>query len=543
MSRKKKKASRKNSLEKTQEVLACFLGDLVSIYMFALIVVMPFYFTQGYKRIGTDKYEFLYNGSIIAGCIILPVWGIWLFLKIYGFWKEGERGKIVFWKNLSITDKFALGYAAVTILSYFNSVYREANTYGDALIGAKEWYMGLVSQLIFIITYFFISRFWGERKWMVKLWVPVAFVIFVLGYLNRFDIRPLEMKNDTVEYLSTIGNINWYCGYIVIILSGVLYYMWLEVPGQKMVRIGMMVWCVLGFATLLTQGSQSGILTLAVMGIVFYLLSMKRQDKLYIFGKGFLCLGIAGVGTCLLRFLLRERFSYQDTLTDLFTYSPVSVIIFTVALFFVFSVRYFRERDIFPMQGFVRIGYVGCAVLSCAVVFFLILGLLNTKLPNGLGMLSGNEWFTFDENWGSGRGATWAAGVMCFKDQDPIRRLIGVGPDCMVRYIYSGANSSLLSIVRKSFPYDALTNAHCEWLTMLVNVGILGTVCYVGMMVSAIVRFLKVSGKNAVIGACGFAILAYSVNNMVSFQQVMGATTIFFVLGIGEAIMRDEKRV
>ena len=133
MSRKKKKASRKNSLEKTQEVLACFLGDLVSIYMFALIVVMPFYFTQGYKRIGTDKYEFLYNGSIIAGCIILPVWGIWLFLKIYGFWKEGERGKIVFWKNLSITDKFALGYAAVTILSYFNSVYREAEC------SAPEW--------------------------------------------------------------------------------------------------------------------------------------------------------------------------------------------------------------------------------------------------------------------------------------------------------------------------------------------------------------------------------------------------------------------
>lgn len=48
--------------------------------------------------------------------------------------------------------------------------------------------------------------------------------------------------------------------------------------------------------------------------------------------------------------------------------------------------------------------------------------------------------------------------------------------------------------------------------------------------------------KKEVIGVfaavCGFCILAYTVNNMVSFEQAMSTPTMFLILGMGEAWLR-----
>ena len=116
---------------------------------------------------------------------------------------------------------------------------------------------------------------------------------------------------------------------------------------------------------------------------------------------------------------------------------------------------------------------------------------------------------------------------------------MGVGPDAMVMYINSEKNPQLYALVREVFGSLNLTNAHNEWLTILVNEGMFGLITYAGIMISAMVRFLKAGKECALTGACGMAVLAYTVNNMVSFQQAMAAATLFLVLGIGEACMRS----
>ena len=65
------------------------------------------------------------------------------------------------------------------------------------------------------------------------------------------------------------------------------------------------------------------------------------------------------------------------------------------------------------------------------------------------------------------------------------------------------------------------TNAHNEWLTILVDIGVLGLVSYAGMLISVIRNFLHAGKKSMLVGACGFCVLAYTVNNMFSFQQEM----------------------
>ena len=43
------------------------------------------------------------------------------------------------------------------------------------------------------------------------------------------------------------------------------------------------------------------------------------------------------------------------------------------------------------------------------------------------------------------------------------------------------------------------------------------------------------------VGACGFCVLAYTVNNMFSFHQVMNISTVFVIMGIGENLRRSAR--
>lgn len=539
--KKKKQKKQPDLLRDTGAFLGSLLNGLVSVYMLLLMVVMPFYFTDGYARIGTNKYEFFYEVSTKMGLIMAPFLLIYAILQLVIYVKREGHKPLELWKDFSVTDWFALGYGVIVTLSYFCSDFQAESVYGSALKGAKGWYMGLASQLIFVGIYFVVSRCWKRYKGLLFLWFPVTLVVFGLGYLNRFEVRPLEMKNATIEFISTIGNMNWYCGYVVILFFGGLYYIWSQTEKNRGLRIFFYLWLTVGFATLLTQGSQSGILALGGVLVALYLMSMGSMEKLLSLGSCLVCMGLACSVTGLVRLLFPERFNYPDAMSTLFTNSPVAILLPVLAVLFCVGLRYLQKKGIAPLRVFRTVGYGGCALLAVALVIFVTLGIVNTKSPGSIGALSEVSAFTFDMEWGSKRGAAWAAAFMCFGEQDFSGKMIGVGPDSMAMYVYSGTNQNLVDMMRESFAHLSLTNAHCEWLTMLVNVGLLGMIAYAGMMVSAIVRYIKAGKSSAIVGACGLAVFAYTLNNMVSFQQAMGAATIFLVLGIGEAYMRGAK--
>lgn len=133
----------------------------------------------------------------------------------------------------------------------------------------------------------------------------------------------------------------------------------------------------------------------------------------------------------------------------------------------------------------------------------------------------------------------------------------------MGEFLNRSASPELIGMVREKFGMLPLTNAHGEWLNILVDIGLLGCVSFIGMMVSAIVRFLRHGALDAtvdaeseanaesdvagekywgkmIVGACGLCLLAYTANNTFSFQQSMSTPTIFVILGIGEAFMREQ---
>lgn len=545
------KRSKTQSTEQIEVSVARYIRDILTlittVYMLLIIVVMPFYNQEGYNHIGSDKSYFFRTCSSYTAKMLLPVLVCYLLCLAINWCRVGtEQG---LWERIvctikkmriSPTDLFALLYAFSVALSYWGTNYKDT-----ALWGIEGWYMGALPQLILVGIYFCVSRFCRRRQ-ILYLFLPVSAIVFLLGIVNRFGWYPLSMENSGIpSFISTVGNINWYCGYLTAVFFVGAGLFWLTPKNQRL-RAGLLaLYTAVGFAALVTQGSDSGIFALAVTMLVIFCLSAgenaggSREKAVGMLRFWQLTLLLSGA--CLLifavRLLLPGRMNYTFFLGDLLTYSMLPAIMAIISAAALLGMRLDQRKRL--DKAFRVLARTACIAVPAAVILFAGMVALNTLRPGSLGRLSGVDVFTFKPAWGSNRGATWGAGVQCFLEQDPLRKFIGLGPDCMWDYIVKDGSAELLDMVQNTFGTgNRLTNAHCEWLTILVNTGLLGFVGYGGMMLSAIVRFLRARQILPGAAACGLCLLAYTSNNVWSFQQSMGVASIFVLMGIGESRVR-----
>ena len=502
--------------------------------MVLILGIMPYYNREGYAHIGTDKARFFDTTIRFTGWLLLPVAGVYLIICAYLNRKElRNRLRGIF----SVTDYFAIGYGVALLISWSFSNYRE-----NALWGAKGWFMGLLPQLALVLCYFMVSKLWTPRKWMVYLALAVSWTVFLLGWLNRAGLDPLGMGTDNTSFISTIGNINWYCGYMVSIFFVGVGLLWQFHEGNPLCKLLLMVYVFVGFGSLLAQGSDSGMLTLAVVVFVMFVLSVSESERMRMLWLEMVLLGSACVITYIMRAVLTND-SYDLSvgvgLILVTGWRPFAVTIVSV-LGLVFVDQSMKQKK-YPSKLFGIISKVMAGLLVTGVSLYIAALAINTLRPGSLGSLSRSAWLTFNDKWGSGRGATWQAGRMCFVEQNFLHKLVGIGPDAMSFFEYDAGSARLQSLLEENFGSSVLTNAHNEWLTILVDIGIMGLITFVGMMLTGIRRFLK-KGRNWITFACGLCLLAYTVNNMFSFQQSVNTSTMFAIFGIGGAFLRAEMK-
>lgn len=569
---KKKQIAEKGTvplLLKVQNVLSLIIDFFICVYLVLMIVVMPFYFRDGYSYIATDKAYLCRRINTYAFRVLIPLSTVYLGSSLAAFlWeKRGKLTKAVWleqlrklWKKITIPDIFMGWYGVALTISYLCSDYR-----GDALWGAGNgWYIGFLPQIMLIGAYFFISKFWRPRKSFFWLLFAVSGAVFLLGYLNRFSIYPIKMKMSSPSFISTIGNINWYCGYVVTVLSAGVALVWQGHEGgwkgQREDRRGSWkIWqnvllysyVLLGFATLTTQGSTSGIVALAVMLLVMFVMSAENGGRMCHFWVATGLLSAACLFTWVIRSVAPERINLDDKFINLLTTGRLPIIMTVISLFLIALFYIVVHKGMYPQKGMKITVMTIVSLVSCGLVLCVFMLAINTKHPGSLGQLSEYPEFTFSDSWGSHRGTTWKAGIMCFSEQNLLHKLAGVGPDAMAAYLHQDSSERLQEMLNQAFGDLRLTNTHNEWLTVLVNTGILGLVGFGGAMVTAIRTFLGKSGKAAsadgsgcpICCACGFSLLAYTVNNIFSFQQTVSLTTMMVILGMGMAFLREESTI
>lgn len=519
-----------------QKYTHIILDAVICIYMLLILVVMPFYNQEGYAHIGTDKSTFFFQVSIRTAKAAVPLLILYLIVSLIIFLhKKGNLSQL--WvsirANASVTDWFAVAYCVCVLLSYLFSRYKS-----DALWGASGWYMGFWRQMILMGVYFFISKIWEPEKWVFYAILPVSAAVFLLEYLNRFDIYPLDMGSYGAGFVSTIGNINWYCGYQVSVFFAGVVLLWQGISYKMWQRILLAAYVFLGCASLVTQGSQSGIATMAAVLLVMFCMSGADSGRMCRFWQVSALFGGACLLTRGIQFYTARRINYKDNLMDFLISKEIVVFMMAVSLFAFVVTAVDRKREGHLQKVWRILAGICVSLVVILLSGYIVALVVNTLRPGSIGVLSDNRAFIFSDAWASNRGTTWKAGVLCFWEQNLLHKLVGVGPDAMAAYIYHGGSLHLLEIVTTTFPTARLTNAHSEWLTVLVDMGILGLISYGGLMLTGMVRLINSKGGNLISCACGFCLLGYTVNNIFSFQQSMNAATVFVMFGIGEAFYR-----
>ena len=510
-----------------QEIAVKAGNVIVTLYFLVLTLIFPFFVKNGYRDIGEAKYFFFRNISISITIVMVFVATSALFLqrKTFSF--------SAFGRSLSVTDWFVYGYFVSVLISYIITPFSQ-----EALLGADGWYMGLVSQLLFVSIYFMFSRYfnWNNKALYVILFS--SGLVFLLGILNRYSIYPIHMNGETPVFISTLGNINWFCGYWAVICPlGIVFY-WLSRSVLQQIAAGLYV--VIGFIIGLVQGSSSVYLALAGIFIFLFCLSFRKNQEMYSFLQICMLFAMSCQLARLLRYMPGFHINYENELGAVLTDSNVTLYIGIVIAAVYLLFLYLVDRKGHSVIQYKIIRNTALVLIVAAVVIYIILLAANTCLPDGIFDLSGVPFFTFNDEWASHRGATWSIGVWAYRDLLPIYKLIGIGPDCFAKHVYAVAD--LAEYVYAQFGNFRLTNAHNEWLTLLVDQGIIGLACYAGIFITAFIRFIKKAADASALYLCAASILLYTVHNMFSFQQILNAPFAFMILGIGEGLCRKPIR-
>ncbi len=532
----KKKRKKDTMAGRVSQAALWVLDALVSVYMALILLVMPFYNKEGFVHIGTDKSTFFSSCSARTAQFLIPVLLVFLAAAfVSGIQKKNLR-QTLRGLRLSPTDVFVLLYGASVLAAYAFSRYKEAVWRGE-----EGWFMGTVTQLTFVAAYFLVSRAWVRKNWLIVLMLPVSGLVFFLGLLNRFGIFPVDMGSTNVQFISTIGNINWYCGYMMSVFFGGFALLW-QSAGMKLWQRRLLVaYVAVGFASLVTQGSSSGVLTMGIILLAAFCLSDRSGRRMRDFWLNVFLFSAVCLAVRLVRLFGWGELTYLESTTELLTNTWIPAIM-TFLSGIILAWLFTEDRKGKYPERFFHVLVVTAAV-SAGVLFTLYAGMLAvntltkgwiTKMTN----VSIGRFLTFSPTWGSNRGATWSAGWLCFWEQDILHKLVGVGPDGMASYLYNDGSAGVMELVTERFGAVRLTNAHNEWLTVLVNTGVFGLVSYGGIMISSVRRLLRSRGRQIFAVACGFCLLAYTVNNVFSFQQAMSTSTIFILLGVGENYLR-----
>lgn len=604
MKKKQVKKKQRSLAADIQTVLLWVLRGISFFYLIMMGVVLPFYYhpETSYMTIGSGKAEF-YNkwafGTAKAAGVFLLLYLLTTAVRQFLLWKKDSsrktRGASLwvamktgcqnFWQSLTGTELFAVCYIAALCISYLLTDYPEF-----AKMGADGWNMGFWPQILFLFFFLLLERTLTPRlsKAGIGLMLSTSTVVFLLGLLNRYGVNPLHMESSGPGFISTIGNINWYCGYWSVLFPvccGIFLFREKVLPGSGSAHTGALqqrgasaqrtpasvlydflpvfsgIAVVIGFATGVSQGSDSGLLVLAAITLILGCFAGKEKEGLRHFIELLLLFCVSLTGLFALQHLFPERNKYQ-TAGYLFLTGKPWGLIFGVLLLCLYFFLFIRKKNCAngrtktvknncdnkltgtADRGIVwtyRAWQILTGLSAAALVLYIGLLIINTTHPGVIPALDGNALFTFNTSWGSSRGATWSIGIHTFLAQNFGHRLFGVGPDSMAAYLYQSDNSTLLAEVRATFGDKRLTNAHGEWITVLVNTGLMGLLSFAAMIISAVGTLFSRKQKTLV-KACGLAVLCYTLHNIFSFEQMMNISQMYLVMGIGMAVAEKEER-
>ena len=533
--------------QQTEKGLEWFLGNvkdctefLVVCWAFLMLTVFPVYVIDHYQDIGAYKFAFFSGVStlfLVPGAVLGLVYAV---LKPFGGKREKVRAE---GGRFSWLDIGMLAYLLFHILSFFGSGFKE-----DAWAGVGGWNMGLRTQLLMIAAYFLLSRFFPLRR--LKLILAGAMlgsgIAFVIGILHRFSIDPFGFyrgldSDTTLRFLSTIGQATWYSSFVCTVLPiGLcLFY----ASDKVKIRVISGIYCTLGFMTLVTQNSDSAFAALAALLFGMFLascVSPKRMERflevVILCAASFKAIGFLQRG-------FPEQAVQLGSLSEAFSMGVLSwILLLFGAAFYILLLRMEEKGGASFEKSWEKTGR-RLFTLACILTGILLVAVIGGIALNTTGLLeqlfgisSDNQYLLFNDKWGSNRGFNWKMAVRIFSGLPLLSKIFGVGPDCFMAYSYSVPEYAQL--LNDYWKPDVLTNAHNEFLNLLICIGIGGLLSFLLLLGAGARRFYRIGKEHPEVLMGLLAVCSYAAHNFFCYQQVCCTPFLFLILGLSERLAR-----
>lgn len=507
-------------------IVAPAMEYVLAATMIAMCLAVAFYVKDGYHQIGNAKFA-AYRIVMVIGFSLFLVMGVCHFANF--LWQKKS------WR-LSVTDGFVFAYLMLSTISVVSGGF-----YEDALWGSFGWNMGWMSQLSFVLIYFALSRFGCYYRVILGAFCGSAFVVFLIGILHRLMIDPIGFYEglqgyQMAQFLSTIGQATWYASFLVVALPvGVAAFLFAE---KRLWRILGGVYMVVGFASLVTQNSDSAYFAFAGFMLVFFVLCVESRETVSRFAES--CTFFFATGKVM--YFLMQIHPNPDLEYDFVTRLMLegrSTWLLLALCFAWDAFLYLRRNRAYSairlqwVKWAVIAGTAGGVVIMVGLIVLQTKGVFSGKIGEMLGSIS---YFNWNKEWGNGRGKIWSFTARVFAAESLLHKFFGVGPDCFSSYTMAFHREE----VNLYWGDKVLTNAHNEWMTTLVNTGVFGMIAYIGIFITAIRRFLMAWRQDYLLAGAAASAVSYMAYNVFCYQQVCCTPFVFLLLGVGEYLLRKE---
>jgi len=541
----------KTSTIKKEKEKASFIQVLTGIWVVAILCILPLYFQDAYADILTAKYGFILvvDIALVVGFILWAIFGkkIKPYFQKMKTYADPDTGKWFgnwFKANFNILDIFVLAFLIITIIS---TLCAHPYIY-QAFFGNEGRWNGALVFMLYAITYFIVSRNFKFSKNYIN-WSLIAFTIMCLWAISDyFDMDILRFKYYMSQehyniFVSTIGNIDSYTGVAAIpfALAGSLFIL----DDKKVLsHITYAICFAIVIISMITSAADNAYLSFFAFWAFIPLFAFKtrRGIRRYVISLAILVSSIELVKYWNIAYA--ETAIIPDGVVSILqnvhqlTYVMIGLWVLAILMYvYDLCIKKVPHDALAPKC----IRWIWAALLVIGFLAFIVIFInANKAEPNIPAFLEpAREYLVFDPHWGTWRGYVWMRLMDIYNDLPFIHKVIGTGPETVSIYMYNEAYYDIADVT--GMLYDC---PHNEELQFLFDMGILGLISYIGVLVSPIILAAKTTSIKAYpyIIAVGFVGLTHIFESFVNIVIPVELTIIFALMAIVTVLYRNHNK-
>lgn len=505
---------------KSQSFWRVYSEKLTWTFIMVFLLIFPLFVDgTGYAKITEAKYHFfVWTTSIYLGLIFLGYIAALLMGEV-----KFPSLKQVF-KSSSLTHKAITAFLLVVMVSAAFSPYKMFMWVG---IGR---YDGLLTILLYCLTFFIVSTFGKLDKWHVLGFIVSMSILSVIGLLqyfgvNAFGLYPTGYNFLNSSFITTVGNINMTSGMLCIAIPLFVTTFIVSKDRHRFLSLAAGALCLFVEVICRTDG---GLIGLAVSFLILIPLVLNTKER---FANGLIA-GFVLSAVLAVKSILTVTFKGNAHMCSVSVTSTTYICIVAMAVCAVLwaVLKVFQKKINISqkmMSGILSTVVIVAVVGGIAAVYFEGDRFSKGPIYEMSQIMHGN----FNDRFGSSRMFVWKRCIPLIKE-NPI---IGTGPDSFLN-VFMNRYTEDIEAARMNVSFDF---AHNDYIQIMINYGILGLIAYLTALFGAAKRGLSASKFNPKVLILGSAVLCYCVQIFFSFSIVMVAPVFWILFALLDKENRD----